>query len=348
MRKLIEFQILDKNAEEYDVDLALLMNEAGFSVAKHIINNYDVDKIITIVCGSGNNGGDGFVAANILIERGFKVNLLISASPKSKISKKAYSSLQCEVCHLDNLSDFKEDTDILLDCLLGSGLKGEVRPPLDQYIVSMNEFSKIISVDVPSGIGTSCSIVPDSTVTFHDHKSILNESNSGEIILVDIGFPKIVDNLTGPGELLLFPNLDGRKHKGQNGKVAIVGGGAFSGKDPTKVDRSAAYAARYIAKNVVASKIADKCLIQLAYAIGVSKPLSIYVDLFDNNLDKNKFVVDKINENFDLSPRGIREMLNLNKPIYEKTAAYGHFGRTPEDNGSFSWEKTDKTSHFSK
>jgi S-adenosylmethionine synthetase len=132
------------------------------------------------------------------------------------------------------------------------------------------------------------------------------------------------------------------------GGAAPHGGGAFSGKDPTKVDRSAAYAARYIAKNVVALKIADKCLIQLAYAIGVSKPLSIYVDLFDNDLDKNKFVVDKINENFDLSPRGIREMLNLNQPIYEKTAAYGHFGRTPEDNGSFSWEKTDKTSHFSK
>ena len=132
------------------------------------------------------------------------------------------------------------------------------------------------------------------------------------------------------------------------GGAAPHGGGAFSGKDPTKVDRSAAYAARYIAKNVVASKIADKCLIQLAYAIGVSKPLSIYVDLFDNDLEKNKFVVDKINENFDLSPRGIREMLNLNKPIYEKTAAYGHFGRTPDDNGSFSWEKTDKTSHFSK
>ena len=132
------------------------------------------------------------------------------------------------------------------------------------------------------------------------------------------------------------------------GGMARHGGGAFSGKDPSKVDRSAAYAARYIAKNVIASKIADKCLIQLAYAIGVSKPLSIYVDLFDNDLDKNKFVVDVIKKNFDLSPRGIREMLNLNKPIYEKTAAYGHFGRVAEDNGSFSWEKTDKTSHFSK
>jgi len=132
------------------------------------------------------------------------------------------------------------------------------------------------------------------------------------------------------------------------GGAAPHGGGAFSGKDPTKVDRSAAYAARYIAKNVVSSKIAEKCLIQLAYAIGVSKPLSIYVDLFDGDLNKNKFIVEKIKKNFDLSPRGIREMLNLNKAIYEKTAAYGHFGRSPEDDGSFSWEKTDKSSFFLK
>ena len=132
------------------------------------------------------------------------------------------------------------------------------------------------------------------------------------------------------------------------GGAAPHGGGAFSGKDPTKVDRSAAYASRYIAKNVVASKIANKCLIQLAYAIGVSKPLSIYVDLFDNDLEKNKFVEEKIKENFDLSPRGIREMLGLNKPIYEKTAAYGHFGRTPENDGAFSWEKIDKAGVFSK
>jgi len=130
------------------------------------------------------------------------------------------------------------------------------------------------------------------------------------------------------------------------GGAAPHGGGAFSGKDPTKVDRSAAYASRYLAKNVVASKIADKCLIQLAYAIGVSKPLSIYVDLFDNDEEKNLHVEKLIKENFDLSPRGIREMLGLNKPIYEKTAAYGHFGRIPENDGSFSWEKTDKSGVF--
>ena len=132
------------------------------------------------------------------------------------------------------------------------------------------------------------------------------------------------------------------------GGAAPHGGGAFSGKDPTKVDRSAAYASRYLAKNVVASKVADKCLIQLAYAIGVSKPLSIYVDLFDNDEEKNLHVEKLIKENFDLSPRGIREMLGLNKPIYEKTAAYGHFGRIPENDGSFSWEKTDKSGVFNK
>jgi len=132
------------------------------------------------------------------------------------------------------------------------------------------------------------------------------------------------------------------------GGAAPHGGGAFSGKDPTKVDRSAAYAARYIAKNIVASKISEKCLIQLAYAIGVSKPLSIYVNLFDNDLDKNKFVEDKIKESFDLSPRGIREMLGLNKPIYEKTSAYGHFGREPDKEGAFSWENTNKSDIFLK
>jgi len=103
-----------------------------------------------------------------------------------------------------------------------------------------------------------------------------------------------------------------------------------------------------LAKNIVASKISNKCLIQLAYAIGVSKPLSIYVDLFDNDEEKNKHVEKLINDNFDLSPRGIREMLNLNKPIYSKTAAYGHFGREPEPDGSFSWEKTDKKGIFSR
>ena len=130
------------------------------------------------------------------------------------------------------------------------------------------------------------------------------------------------------------------------GGAAPHGGGAFSGKDPTKVDRSAAYASRYLAKNIVAAGVSEKCLIQLAYAIGVSKPLSIFIKLADKDDAKVKKIKDLINKNFDLSPRGIREMLNLNNPIYEVTSAYGHFGRKPSNNGEFSWEKTDKVDLF--
>ena len=130
------------------------------------------------------------------------------------------------------------------------------------------------------------------------------------------------------------------------GGAAPHGGGAFSGKDPTKVDRSAAYVSRYLAKNIVAAGISDKCLIQLAYAIGVSKPLSIYIKLADQDKEKIDKVTKTIEENFDLSPRGIRELLGLNKPIYEITSAYGHFGRKPSNKGEFSWEKTDKIDIF--
>ncbi len=125
------------------------------------------------------------------------------------------------------------------------------------------------------------------------------------------------------------------------GGMAPHGGGAFSGKDPTKVDRSAAYAARYVAKNVVAAGLADKCTLQLAYAIGVSKPLSIYADLHGTGtLDEAK-LEGVISEIMDLSPRGIREHLALSRPIYERTAAYGHFGRDVDDDGGFSWERLD-------
>ena len=130
------------------------------------------------------------------------------------------------------------------------------------------------------------------------------------------------------------------------GGAAPHGGGAFSGKDPTKVDRSAAYASRYLAKNIVAAGISEKCLIQLAYAIGVSKPLSIYIKLGDGDDNKTEEVKKIIDKNFDLSPRGIRELLGLNKPIYEITSAYGHFGRIPGNKGEFSWEKTDKANIF--
>ena len=125
------------------------------------------------------------------------------------------------------------------------------------------------------------------------------------------------------------------------GGAAPHGGGAFSGKDPTKVDRSAAYVARYLAKNVVAAGLADKCTLQLSYAIGVSKPLSIYVDLYNTGRVAEDAVEKALGEIIDLSPRGIREHLQLNRPVYRRTAAYGHFGRKPDNDGGFSWEKLD-------
>jgi S-adenosylmethionine synthetase len=125
------------------------------------------------------------------------------------------------------------------------------------------------------------------------------------------------------------------------GGAAPHGGGAFSGKDPTKVDRSAAYAARYVAKNIVAAGLADRATIQLSYAIGVSKPLSIYVDFHGTGKIDEAAVENAIPRVIDLSPRGIREHLKLNRPIYARTSSYGHFGRAPEADGGFSWEKTD-------
>jgi len=203
-----------------------------------------------------------------------------------------------------------------------------------------------------------------SVVISTQHSPDVNQAQVKEIVrpYLEKSIPK--DLLSGLKEEEFYVNPTGQfiiggpdGDTGLTGRKIIVdtyggaaphGGGAFSGKDPSKVDRSAAYAARYVAKNVVASKIVDKCLIQLAYAIGVSKPLSIYVNLFDGDEKKSKHVEKLIKDNFDLSPRGIREMLSLNKPIYECTAAYGHFGRKAGSNGSFSWEKTDKSEIFKK
>ena len=203
-----------------------------------------------------------------------------------------------------------------------------------------------------------------SVVISTQHSPDVNQSQVKEIVrpYLEKSIPK--ELLSGLKEEEFYVNPTGQfiiggpdGDSGLTGRKIVVdtyggaaphGGGAFSGKDPSKVDRSAAYAARYIAKNVVASKIAHKCLIQLAYAIGVSKPLSVYVDLFDGNDEKLKHVKNLIKNNFDLSPRGIREMLSLNKPIYDRTAAYGHLGRKPGLDGSFSWEKTNKTTVFRK
>ena len=201
-----------------------------------------------------------------------------------------------------------------------------------------------------------------SVVISTQHSKDLNQEKVREIIipyikksipenfLIDLKSKEIYINPTGQ---FIIGGPDG--DTGLTGRKIIVdtyggaaphGGGAFSGKDPTKVDRSAAYASRYLAKNIVAAGVTEKCLIQLAYAIGVSKPLSIFVKLADGDEGKVDKVKKVIEENFNLSPRGIREMLKLNNPIYEITSAYGHFGRKPTNTGQFTWEKTDKVDLF--
>ena len=201
-----------------------------------------------------------------------------------------------------------------------------------------------------------------SVVISTQHSKDLNQEKVSEIILpyINKSIPKELLSDLKKSEIYINPTgqfvvggpdgdtgLTGRKIIVDTyGGAAPHGGGAFSGKDPTKVDRSAAYVSRYLAKNIVASGLTDKCLIQLSYAIGISKPLSIFVKLGEKNQDKIIEVEKIIKNNFDLSPRGIRELLSLNKPIYEITSSYGHFGRKPTNKGEFSWEKTDKADLF--
>ena len=201
-----------------------------------------------------------------------------------------------------------------------------------------------------------------SVVISTQHSKDLNQEKVKNLILpyIQKSIPKIYISELDSKEIYINPTgqfiiggpdgdtgLTGRKIIVDTyGGAAPHGGGAFSGKDPTKVDRSAAYAARYLAKNIVFAGVSEKCLIQLAYAIGVSKPLSIFIKLNEGDEMKVESVKKIINENFDLSPRGIREMLKLNNNIYEITSAYGHFGRNPTNKGEFTWEKTDKAHLF--
>jgi len=194
-----------------------------------------------------------------------------------------------------------------------------------------------------------------SVVVSTQHKDGVNLDDVRELVrpvvqsvLPDGWFPPEDEFYVNPTGKFVIGGPDG--DAGLTGRKIIVdtyggaaphGGGAFSGKDPTKVDRSAAYVARYLAKNVVAAGLARKCTIQLSYAIGVSKPLSVYVDTHGTgDVDEAKLEY-RLRELVNLSPRGIRTHLGLNKPIFERTAAYGHFGRTPDADGGFSWEKTD-------
>ena len=221
------------------------------------------------------------------------------------------------------------------------GTHPELEPDAKSQVTLQYEGSKPVGVN--------------ALVVSHQHKDSATLDQLREIIrpvikdvLPDGWFPAEDKFYVNPTGRFVIGGPDG--DAGLTGRKIIVdtyggaaphGGGAFSGKDPSKVDRSAAYATRYLAKNVVAAGLADRCTIQVSYAIGVAQPLSIYVDTHGTgNVDEER-IAKSLRELFDLSPKGIRTHLNLNRPIYGPSAAYGHFGRTPTDAGRFSWEKTD-------
>lgn len=205
------------------------------------------------------------------------------------------------------------------------------------------------------GEGNGVAAKATSVVVSQQHGAKLKQADVKELIrpivtkvLPDGWMPEEAEFYVNPTGNFVIGGPEG--DSGLTGRKIIVdtyggsaphGGGAFSGKDPSKVDRSAAYAARYVAKNIVASGVADRCTIQLAYAIGISKPLSVYVNTHGTGKADEQKIAKVINDLVDLSPRGIRTKLQLNKPIYRRTSAYGHFGRKPEADGGFSWEKTD-------
>ncbi len=203
----------------------------------------------------------------------------------------------------------------------------------------------------------------DTVVVSSQHGPQVSSEDLEEFIKKEVILKVVPDNLIDKDTKFLI-NPTGRfvtggpdADAGLTGRKIIVdtyggygrhGGGAFSGKDPSKVDRSAAYASRYVAKNIVASGIADKCEIQVAYAIGVAKPVSVRVDTFGTGKVADEDIARKAEEIFDFSPKGIISQLELKRPIYQKTASYGHFGREPGSEGSFSWERTDLADEFKK
>ena len=222
-----------------------------------------------------------------------------------------------------------------------AGLIDGILPDSKSQVTMVYENNKPIKADsivVSTQHTENCSQDEISQIV----KKVINESLPSELLSDETSY---IINPTGNfviGGPVGDTGLTGRKIIVDTyGGSAPHGGGAFSGKDPTKVDRSAAYISRYLAKNIVAAGISDKCTIQLSYAIGLSKPLSIYADLGDKGSISEDSLVKFLSDLVDLTPRGIRERLGLNKPIYKKTASYGHFGREPDQDGGFGWEKLD-------
>ena len=313
----------DMNAAARDVVKRIGYEQDGFHWQNMAVDNYVHEQSAEIA--QGVEDGEGLYAEEGAGDQGIMFGYATDETPEMMPPTLVYSHQI-----LERLAALRHD-----------GTHPELEPDAKSQVTLAYENG------VPVGV--------NAIVVSHQHKAGVSRE-----ALTDIIRPVVESVLPGgwfPPEDKFFVNPTGSfvvggpdGDAGLTGRKIIVdtyggaaphGGGAFSGKDPSKVDRSAAYATRYLAKNVVAAGLAKRCVIQVSYAIGVAQPLSIFVDTFGTGEAPEAKIADALRGLFDLSPRGIREHLGLSAPIYSASAAYGHFGRTPGDDGSFSWEKTD-------
>lgn len=226
MMSPLDSKILDINSEALGVTVDELMDNAGRAVADVISNEFP-EKGVLFVCGTGNNGGDGLAAAYHL---GYgSIALLHSADRiKTDASRKRYDMLRKKPQKFSSVDI--DEYDVIVDCVLGVGLSGELRPDVAEYVQRISSFQgTVISVDVPTGFGSDTAVRPDMTITFHDIKEGMDENNCGTIVIADIGIPKDASEFIGPGDMLRYPVSDPNSHKGQNGRVLVIGGGPYVG-----------------------------------------------------------------------------------------------------------------------
>ncbi len=229
--------MLDSNSEYFGVPTFELMENAGRGLADFIMKNID-SKNILFFCGTGNNGGDGFVAARYLSKK-YNVSVFLTGKEiNTKVAQENFSKLKktnAKIYTNDNLNKIDnliDENEVIIDSMLGIGLTGSLRVPIDTIVKKINSYEKktIISVDVPTGLGTNLVVKPDYTITFHDIKEGMNKENSGDIIVVDIKIPKEAVDYVGPGELsVYYPRPKKQSHKGDNGSLLIIGGGPYIG-----------------------------------------------------------------------------------------------------------------------
>lgn len=227
MIPLSESRILDINSESLGVDTFTLMNNAGAALVK--VLKQHTGKRFLFVCGSGNNGGDGFAAAGKMVDENITICLLgLPSSIHSEASNKYYSELTCPIIQINDLNI--DEFDVLVDCALGSGISGKLRGPYLTFVMLALSFEGfIVSADIPTGLGCTNQIIPDVTVTFHDVKEGMTAENSGKIIIADIGIPESAEKIVGPGDMLRYPIPRKDSHKGCNGRILIIGGGPYYG-----------------------------------------------------------------------------------------------------------------------